>query len=90
MAEACPFNQVSGRGAWGIVTSGVSRSYVADAIQELGLTDQVRFLELGFTHPLPEDLIGDFLAGLGTRSWWWRNWSRIWRRRSGPSPRTGA
>jgi indolepyruvate ferredoxin oxidoreductase alpha subunit len=64
MAEESPFNQVSGRGGWGLIASGVSRVYVADAIQELGLTDQIKFLELGFTHPLPEGLIGDFLQGL--------------------------
>jgi indolepyruvate ferredoxin oxidoreductase, alpha subunit len=64
LAATTPFNQVSGRGTWGIVTSGVSRTYVADAVKELGLNDQVRLLELGFTHPLPDDLLGDFLAPL--------------------------
>ncbi len=63
-SEASPFNQVSGRGTWGIVTSGVSAAYVADAVQELGLAEQVRVLQLGFTNPLPEDLIADFLAPL--------------------------
>ena len=64
LAETSPFNEISGRGRWGIVTSGVSRTYVADALRELGLADKVRLLKLGFTHPLPEDLLGDFLAGL--------------------------
>ena len=64
LAEASPFNRVSGQGPWGIIASGVSRTYVADAIQELGLAEKVKFLELGFTHPLPEKLIGDFLQGL--------------------------
>ena len=31
---------------------------------ELGLADKVRLLKLGFTHPLPEDLLADFLAPL--------------------------
>jgi indolepyruvate ferredoxin oxidoreductase alpha subunit len=64
LAEASPFNRVSGAGVWGIVTSGVSRAYVADAVLELGLADKIKILELGFTHPLPEKLIGDFLQGL--------------------------
>lgn len=64
LAEASPFNQVSGQGVWGIIASGVSRVYAADAIQELGLSDKIKLLELGFTHPLPEELIGDFLRDL--------------------------
>jgi indolepyruvate ferredoxin oxidoreductase, alpha subunit len=64
LAETSDFNEISGRGDWGIVTSGVAGAYVADALQELGLTDKVRLLKLGFTHPLPEALLGDFLAPL--------------------------
>ena len=64
LAEASPFNRVRGQGPWGIIASGVSRTYVVDAIQELGLADQVKLLELGFTHPLPEKLIGDWLQDL--------------------------
>jgi indolepyruvate ferredoxin oxidoreductase alpha subunit len=63
-AEASEFNEISGRGAWGIVTSGVAGTYAADALRELGLTDKVKLLKLGFTHPLPETLLGDFLAPL--------------------------
>ncbi len=63
-AETSPFNQLSGQGPWGIVTSGVSRSYVADALRELAIADRVRVLQLGFSHPLPENLVGDFLAGV--------------------------
>ena len=64
LAETSAFNEISGRGAWGIVTSGVAGTYVADALPELGLADKVRLLKLGFTHPLPEALLGDFLAPL--------------------------
>ncbi len=60
-AETCAFNTISGKGAWGIVTSGVSYSYVKDAIADLGLEDKVSLLKLGFTHPLPCRLILDFL-----------------------------
>jgi len=62
LAEASPFNQLTGSGPWGLVTSGVSSNYTADAVKELGLKDRVSLLRLGFTHPLPEDLVGRFLA----------------------------
>ena len=61
-AESSAFNRLTGRGPWGIVTSGVSHNYVVDAVAELGLAQQVQILKLGFSHPLPEDLVGNFLA----------------------------
>ncbi|MDD2901148.1 MAG: indolepyruvate ferredoxin oxidoreductase subunit alpha [Syntrophales bacterium] len=63
-AEISGFNRISGQGTWGIVTSGVSSSYVEDAVAELGLQDRMRLLKLGFTHPLPVNLITKFLASL--------------------------
>jgi len=62
-AEASPFNRQEGDGPWGIVTSGVSYNYVKDAVGELGIDDQVSLLKLGFTHPLPVELITQFLQG---------------------------
>ena len=62
LAETSTFNHSSGRGPWGIVTSGVSYNYVVDAVAALGLAHQVQILKLGFTYPLPEDLIAGFLA----------------------------
>ncbi len=53
---------MAGEGPWGIVTSGVSYSYVKDAIADLGIKDKVSLLKLGFTHPLPSRLIMDFLG----------------------------
>ena len=64
LAETSDFNEISGAGDWGIVTSGVAGTYVADALTELGLAGKVRLLKLGFTNPLPEALLGDFLAPL--------------------------
>ena len=64
LAETSVFNEISGAGAWGIVTSGVAGTYAADALTELGLAGKVQLLKLGFTHPLPETLLGDFLAPL--------------------------
>jgi indolepyruvate ferredoxin oxidoreductase alpha subunit len=64
LSETSPFNRISGKGTWGIVTSGVSSNYVEDAVTELGLQDRVQILKLGFTHPLPANLILKFLAHL--------------------------
>lgn len=63
IAETCPFNTIEGTGPWGIVTSGVSYNYVKDAVADLGLQDQVSILKLGFTHPLPQELLAGFLTG---------------------------
>jgi indolepyruvate ferredoxin oxidoreductase alpha subunit len=62
LAESSPFNYNAGEGPWGVITSGVSKNYVADALHDLGLNEKVKVLNLGFTHPLPEDLIADFLG----------------------------
>jgi indolepyruvate ferredoxin oxidoreductase alpha subunit len=64
LAETSAFNEISGSGSWGIVTSGVAGTYAMDALRELGLAGKVRLLKLGFTHPLPETLLRDFLAPL--------------------------
>ena len=62
VAEQSPFNFSEGSGPWGIICNGVSYNYVADAVQDLKLDGQVKILRLGFTHPLPERLIKDFLG----------------------------
>ena len=46
----------------GVVVSGVSRAYLADALQSEGWEDRVNVLELGMTWPLPEERIAAFLA----------------------------
>ena len=63
-AKVSPFNTVRGEGIWGVATSGVSYSYVMDAIHEFGIGDQVRILKLGMTYPLPDELFVDYLKGL--------------------------
>lgn len=62
MAEESPYNFEEGQGAWGVVCNGVSYTYVTDAIKDLDLTDRVRVLRIGFSHPLPPERIGTFLA----------------------------
>ena len=65
-AEASPWNKVSGEGRIGVVASGISRAYLADALAENGWEKEVKVLELGFTWPLPENLLADFMSGCDT------------------------
>jgi indolepyruvate ferredoxin oxidoreductase alpha subunit len=62
IAEQSPYNFIEGQGRMGIVCNGVSYAYVSDAVQDLGVADQIKILRLGFSHPMPEDLIKGFLA----------------------------
>jgi indolepyruvate ferredoxin oxidoreductase alpha subunit len=60
---ATPWNRVTGSGPVGLIVSGISRAYVSDVVEELNLSGRVAILELGFTNPLPEKAILDFVAG---------------------------
>ncbi|MFZ0242316.1 MAG: indolepyruvate ferredoxin oxidoreductase subunit alpha [Desulfobacterales bacterium] len=62
-AETSRYNFLEGQGAWGIVCSGVGYNYVSDAVEELGIAERVRVLRIGFSHPLPPQLIKDYLRG---------------------------
>jgi indolepyruvate ferredoxin oxidoreductase alpha subunit len=66
LAEVSPFNAVSGAGKVGVVASGISRAYLADALLEDDLVGKVKVLDLGFTYPLPEKLLEAFMTGLST------------------------
>ena len=66
LAEVSPFNVVSGSGKVGVLASGISRAYLADALLETDLTGTVKVLDLGFTYPLPEKLLETFMTGLST------------------------
>ncbi|MEZ4527850.1 MAG: indolepyruvate ferredoxin oxidoreductase subunit alpha [Desulfobacterales bacterium] len=61
MAETSAYNFAEGQGKWGIVCNGVSYNYVSDAVADLKIGDRTRILRLGFSHPLPEKMIKDFL-----------------------------
>jgi len=58
-----PYNKITGSGPFGIVTNGVSVNYVADAIADLDIRDKVRVLRIGFSHPMPEEVVLRFLDG---------------------------
>ena len=66
LAETSPYNLVSGAGKVGVVASGISRAYLADALLETDLAGTVKVLDLGFTYPLPEKLLETFMTGLDT------------------------
>jgi len=62
LSENSEYNQIIGNGKWGIVTNGVSMSYVQDAVNDLGIGDKVTILRLGFSYPMPENMIVKFLT----------------------------
>lgn len=61
LSETSEFNVVEGPGDWGIVCNGVSYGYVSDAVADLGIGGRVRILRLGFSYPLPEQLVASYL-----------------------------
>jgi indolepyruvate ferredoxin oxidoreductase alpha subunit len=63
-ADSSLFNRVQGSGSTGVLASGVSSCYVADALEDLGCRDLVTFLRLGFTYPQPRELLLGFLRGV--------------------------
>ena len=66
LVEQSPWNTVTGSGDLGVIASGVSRAYLADALAEHGWQDRVRVLELGFSWPLPEKKLIEFMRGCRT------------------------
>lgn len=62
IVEKSPWNTVRGEGRLGVIVSGMARTYVADALERSGLADKIAVLELGLTHPLPQNTILAFVA----------------------------
>ena len=60
-SEASQYNFINGNGNWGLVCNGVSYNYASDAVKELDIADKVRLLRVGFSYPMPEKIIKDFL-----------------------------
>jgi indolepyruvate ferredoxin oxidoreductase, alpha subunit len=61
MGCASPYNHITGRGSWGVICSGVSFNYVQDAVKDLSISEKVKILRLGFSHPLPSARVLEFL-----------------------------
>ena len=63
LSEISEFNPVKGSGKAGIIVNGVSLHYALDAVEDLGIKDNTKILRLGFSNPMPEKLIKEFLKG---------------------------
>jgi indolepyruvate ferredoxin oxidoreductase alpha subunit len=61
LANESPYNFTHGTGHFGVICNGVSYNYVTDAVRELGLGNQAKILRIGFSHPLPGQLIQSFI-----------------------------
>ena len=57
LSEKSPLNIIEGSGDIGVITSGVSYTYVKE------YTSGTSILKLGFTNPLPENKIANFIKG---------------------------
>ncbi len=62
IAETSDFNLVEGSGKFGIIANGVSYHYAQDAVKDLDIEDTAKILRLGFSNPMPEKQIKDFIA----------------------------
>jgi indolepyruvate ferredoxin oxidoreductase, alpha subunit len=58
-----PYNQLklAGGAKFGVIASGISFAYATEALQLLGLQDQVSILKIGTPFPLPERLVRNLL-----------------------------
>ncbi|WP_299976315.1 indolepyruvate ferredoxin oxidoreductase subunit alpha [Desulfobacula sp.] len=61
ISETSRFNPVEGSGKFGIIANGVSFYYAMDAVKDLGIEEDTKILRLGFSNPMPEKLIKDFV-----------------------------
>ena len=61
IGETSQLNIIEGSGKFGIITNGVSFHYAQDAVKDLGIENNTKILRLGFSNPMPEKLIKDFL-----------------------------
>jgi len=57
LSEASPLNRIEGAGDVGVITSGVSYTYIKE------YTSGASILKIGFTNPLPEKKIAEFIKG---------------------------
>lgn len=60
--SAYRFNQLTGSGRLGIVTSGISYTYLQEVLEDY--TGQVKVLKIATANPFPEELALQFLEGL--------------------------
>ncbi len=63
LSDASEYNTITGDGPYGIVVNGVSFHYALDAVKDLGIEEKCRILRIGYSHPMPEKTIKEFLQG---------------------------
>lgn len=63
LSDASEYNRLEGRGEFGVICNGVSYAYVHDAVRDLGIEDKTAVLRVGFSHPMPQNRIIEFLDG---------------------------
>ncbi len=61
LSESSAYNFTVGKGEFGIICNGVSYIYVSDALKDLNLENKVKVLRIGFSNPMPKNLIKNFL-----------------------------
>ncbi|MBU1571528.1 MAG: indolepyruvate ferredoxin oxidoreductase subunit alpha [Proteobacteria bacterium] len=61
LSESSAYNFTAGKGEFGIICNGVSYGYVTDALKDLNLENKVKVLRIGFSNPMPKNLIKNFL-----------------------------
>ncbi|MBI9091493.1 MAG: indolepyruvate ferredoxin oxidoreductase subunit alpha [Desulfobacterium sp.] len=54
-------NIVTGAGKFGIICNGVSYLYVQDAVKDLGIQEKVKVLRIGFSNPMPDQMVVEFV-----------------------------
>jgi indolepyruvate ferredoxin oxidoreductase alpha subunit len=54
-------NILTGTGRFGVICNGVSFLYAEDAVTDLGIEDKVKILRIGFSNPMPDQMIEAFL-----------------------------
>lgn len=60
ISENSEYNFIRGNGDWGIICNGVSYTYVCDAVKDLNIESRVKMLRIGFSHPMPRQMIKRF------------------------------
>ncbi len=55
------YNFIQGTGSFGVICNGVSYSYVNDAVRELHIEEKIKVLRIGFSNPIPDKIIEQFL-----------------------------
>lgn len=63
LSEGSKYNFVQGEGKWGIICSGVSYHYVKDAVKELNIENKTKVMRIGFSYPMPRQMILNMLKG---------------------------